>query len=255
MFALKPHHQFPQPEFLGTEADARRLSQRILILFGILIAIAAAAVANLLPPWIISLTVPVVVVRWILLMHDLFHLRNASQVNFLIRLMPILLSPLSLGYREYQEIHGLHHRFMATPKDPEFYQIQGNKLWGFLNAMTSPEQAYIRWLGRHRVTGRFLAHSLFSLVLFGTIAVLAGWGFLWYWIPLRITYGVGYFVFFYCVHRRGKEFGVYSLHFPPLVERVMVWIFGREAVCEICYHPAHHAYPRVAPQYLPLIGK
>jgi fatty acid desaturase len=207
------------------------------------------------PSWSLPVGIPILLVRWILLVHDLFHLRRTREVNWLIQLLPILTTPLALGYREYQEIHSGHHQLMATPSDPEYYQICGSPLKGFLNALTSPEQTFFRWIAHRGMNQDLLRESVIRLCWFGAIASLSGQAFLWYWIPLRLAYGISYFIFFYCLHRRGKEYGVYSLDLPKWLQFSLQLLFGREALLEICYHDVHHAHPQVAPQYLPIVGK
>jgi len=74
---------------------------------------------------------PILVVRWLLSVHELFHLRNDRQVDPITRLLPLILTPFSLGYRELLDIHRRHHRYAATPEDPEYYEIRGTRPVGF----------------------------------------------------------------------------------------------------------------------------
>jgi fatty acid desaturase len=241
--------------FHSEEVDAPRLSHLILLCHSLLYLSFAVALAGILPFWTLLVLIPLLLVRWILFIHDLFHLRSAKGVNLVIRLLPILLTPLALGYREYHEIHHQHHRCMATPRDPEYYQICGSPLRGFFNAMLNPEQAYFRWLASRGMDRTLLVGTAIRLGLFVAIAYLTGWAFLWFWLPLRLSHGLSYFAFFYCLHRRGDEYGVYPLHLPILAQRVFTLLFGRNALYELCYHHVHHAHPRVAPQHLPIVGE
>ena len=255
MITLEPQLKRKLPSLYSTPVDALHLSWQILLCNGLMYLLLGTATLDWLPIWSLLIGIPVLLVRWILLVHDLFHLRRETEVGWVIRLLPILATPLALGYKEYQEIHTGHHRFMATPSDPEYYQICGNPFWGFWNALTSPEQAFFRWVTAQGLSQKLLSESAIRLCLFGVIVGLSGKVFLWYWIPLRLAYGVGYFVFFYCLHRRGEEYGVYSLKLPEWLQFMLMLVLGRKALMEICYHDVHHAYPRVAPQYLPIVGK
>lgn len=205
------------------------------------------AAFGLVPLWTLLLSAPILVVRWLLAVHELFHLRNERQVDAVTRLRPLMLTPFSLGYRELLDIHRRHHRYTATPDDPEYY----TRLVGFVNAMSAPEQAYARWLAYRRMDLSLLRDILARLILFAAMIAGTGWAFFGYWVPVRIAYGAAYFSFFYCLHRRAAEYGVYPLRFSPLTERLFAVLFGREALYATCHHDVHHANARVAALLLP----
>ena len=237
----------------GTDADAARLRLQSLLCNALIYVHFGIAVAGGLPLWTMLLSTPVLVVRWMLSLHELFHLRSEREVDFATRLLPLMLTPFSLGYREFLDIHRRHHRFMATPEDPEYFQIRGNKLVGFLNATTAPEQAYFRWVGEKGIDLPLLRDTLIRLALFLGMIWLSGWNFLWYWIPVRLAYGASYFSFFYCLHRKGTDYGVYPLQLPNWAAKAFSVLFGKEALLATCHHDMHHAHPRVHAFHLPTI--
>ena len=246
-------HTNPAEELFGTDADARRLTLQSLLYNGLIYVHFGIILAGILTPWTMLLSAPILVVRWMLALHELFHLRNEKEVDPLTRLLPLMLTPLSLGYREFLDIHRRHHLFMATPQDSEYYQLRGSKLAGLLNAMTAPEQAWVRWLQHKGMDFALLRDTLLRLALFAGMAGLTGWAFLWYWIPVRLAYGSSYFSFFYCLHRRGTQYGVYALPLPAWAEKLFALLFGREALLATSNHDLHHQHPRIAPLHLPQI--
>lgn len=237
--------------WVNTGADARRLILTIWICYALLYGQFALALAGALPLWSMALTAPVWVVRWMLATHELLHLRSEYQLDPVVRLQPLLLTPFSLGYKEFLSDHRGHHRHMATPADPEYYQLRGSKLCGFLNAMSAPEQSFLRWLGREKLDRELWLGAAVRCGLFAALAWVSGWRFLWYWIPVRIAFGLSYFAFFYALHRRGTEYGVYALSLPPWGARLFRLLFGREALLATCHHDAHHRQPRVSAYHLP----
>ena len=237
----------------GTDADASRLRLQSLLYNGLIYLHFGFALTGWLPLWTMLISAPVLVVRWMLATHELFHLRSETEVDFATRLLPLMLTPFSLGYREFLDIHRRHHRFTATPEDPEFFQIRGNKLAGFLNASTAPEQAYFRWLAKKGLDFPLLRDTAVRLTLFLGMIWLSGWAFLWYWLPVRLAYGASYFSFFYCLHRKGAEYGVYPLPLPAWAEKTFTALFGKEALLATCHHDLHHAHPRVNAFQLPSI--
>lgn len=235
----------------NSAADTRRLIGTPLFCYALLYGHFALCLSAWLPMWTFCLSAPILVVRWMLATHELMHLRDAREVDPLTRLMPLLLTPLSLGYREFMAIHRGHHRHMATPDDPEYYQLRGNKLQGLLSAMTAPEQAFLRWLWRKGVDAELIIGMLLRGALFALLLLLSGWNFLWYWIPVRLAFGSSYFAFFYALHRRGAEYGVYRVTLPAWAARLFVLLFGREALLATLYHDIHHAQPRISAFRLP----
>lgn len=242
-------------QFYGGDDDARRLIRTALTCYGLLYGHVALASMELLAGWTLCLSTPILMVRWLLATHELMHLRGEREVDLVTRLMPMILTPFSLGYREFLDIHRGHHRFMATPQDPEYYQLHGGKLQGLLNAMTAPEQAFLRWLPRKNVDTELVLGALLRCALFGLLVMFAGWAFLWYWVPVRLAFGASYFAFFYALHRRGSEYGVYRVLLPVWGARLFALLFGREALLATTYHDIHHAHPRISALHLPEVAR
>lgn len=144
---------------------------------------------------------------------------------------------------------------MCTENDPEMYQLRGGNLSGLFNAMTAPEQAPIRWIAKNGIDRQLATTISVNAVIFFIVAYLAGWNFLWYWIPTRISYGVSSFVFFYMLHRRGDDFGVYSLRLPAIIAKVYAALLGNEALLVTCNHDVHHENPRIAGHALEMVNK
>lgn len=134
---------------------------------------------------------------------------------------------------------------LDTPDDPDYFHIRGAPLTGLLNALSAPEQSWFRRVAHHGLNAPLLRDSLIRLALFALLVAVSGWAFLWYWIPLRLAYGASYFSFYYCLHRRGPEYGVYPLRPPPIVAHAFGLLFGNDALQATCHH-IQHANPRIA---------
>jgi hypothetical protein len=76
----------------NTDEDARRLQRNGILCYVLLYGHFLACLGALLPAWTLVLTAPVLVVRWMIATHELFHLRRHDQVDPLTRLMPLMLS-------------------------------------------------------------------------------------------------------------------------------------------------------------------
>ena len=68
---------------------------------------------------------------------------------------------------------------------------------------------------------------------------------------MRAAFGASYFAFFYALHRRGAEYGVYRVTLPAWGARLFVVLFGREALLATTYHDIHHDHPRISAVHLP----
>ncbi len=231
-------------------ADARRFQRDALLTNALLYLGLFLVVSGWMPGFVLAMAAPILIVRWLFALHELFHLRSAQEVDPITRLLPLAQTPLALGYREYRAIHGGHHRHMATPADPEWYQLRGSPLWGLVNAMTVPEQAFFRWVQAHGFDGPLVRGTVLRFALFVGLIMLSGPAFFWYWIPVRLSEGLGYFSFFYRLHRQGESYGVYAFPLTSRARQVFRLLFGRDACAATCHHDIHHAYPHAPARIL-----
>ena len=240
-------HSWRDPAIhLAHEADARRLTRNSLLCTAVIYLHLLAVAAALVPPWTAAITAMLLVPRWMIAVHELFHLRSDREVDPVTWLQPLVFTPLSLGYREMLANHRSHHRFMSTRRDVEFYQLRGTPAAGFINAMTAPEQMWMRWVLEQGVDRQLALTTVLRCALFAGFAGVCGASFLWYWLPARCAYGISYFVFFYCLHRRGDAMGVYRLALPSGVANFITLFYGADLVEAILHHDVHHAQPRIA---------
>ena len=238
-------------DLIAADADARHFTRVSLLALGLLYAHFLLTLPGWLPYWTFLCAAPVLVVRWMLSVHELFHLRTAARVDPVTRLLPLALSPFTLGYREMMDVHLRHHRLTATPEDSEYFQLRGPPWLGFVNALSAPEQAFCRWVAGRGMDRPLWSGMLARLGLFGLLAWVAGAAFWAWWIPVRLALGVGNFSFFYLLHRRGGAYGTFPLDLPEWASRAFCLLFGREAMLATCHHDVHHAHPRVAVRHLP----
>lgn len=236
--------------YYATDGDATRYAMSSNAIAVLLIALDIGVAYGVVAPWGLMLAVALLLPRWMIYTHELFHIRKASEVDWLNRLMPIPFTPFSLGYREFREIHMGHHRAPATDKDPDAYHILGGPLRAFLGALTLSEQAIARWLRSHPLDRELAIGVIGRLAIFGSLAYLAQWWFVAFWLALRINYAVGDFVFFHYLHVRGGKTGTYPLRFPAAIETLATMLGGKTLVYAILYHDRHHAFPRVAAHHL-----
>ncbi len=213
-----------------------------------------------LPYWFVAALTFWAMTHWMQAIHELFHVQHEQRIDWFNRFMPMVMTPLSLGFKQYQAIHFTHHTDVCSPRDMEYYQLRGSKLNGFLNALTSPDQALFRWLQRYwndphkaqYIEADLVSNLLVNSTLFLLCFVHFGANFLWYWIPARLSYGINAFAFFYMLHRRGEAFGSY----PVFLRRRGDWLYralyGRDIVNGTCNHDIHHWNPRIAVRFLDL---
>ncbi len=239
----------------ASAVDAQRYQRTILVMTGIVFGQFALSVAGIIPFWAFLLTCPIVIPRWMLAVHELFHVKKPDELDAITRLLPMGFSPLVLGYREYREIHSGHHRFMCTEADPEWFQLKGGYFSGWLNATLMPERALILWVNTHGISKSLAWSQLIHLSLFCAMVYWAGWDFFWYWIPARLSYGLATFSFFYMLHRRGDQVGVYPVNMPLWAASVFCFLYGHEAYLATCHHDIHHKNQRIAAHALGLEAK
>lgn len=225
---------------------------RIKLFFYTLVIFAGffAYVNNWIHVAVMAVVVSICVTRWLIAFHELFHLRNADRLDVFTRLQPIPFSPLSLGYREYLEIHKGHHAHTATEKDPDAFHIRGGLIKAFIGSVTQQEQAAIRYLRAYGLNRELCVYGMIRLAIFAGLFSLAPEHFIYWWLVLRGTYIINDFVFFHVVHYRHGETGTFPLRLPSWLMYPFILIYGIDVVYATMHHDIHHAYPRVAAKSL-----
>ncbi|MDF5738641.1 MULTISPECIES: hypothetical protein [unclassified Nostoc] len=169
----------------------------------ILVAAYGLFVADFISSWILFAIVAVTLPRWIISVHELIHVKSDKQINRIISCLaisPIPLSILTLSYPQIGEIHLSHHRTPTTESDPDAYHIRGNLFVVILNALSAPEQSFIRSVQLNGFNFQLGVDLLIKLLILGILIFLGGQKFFWFWLFLRIVYGLGDIVFFRLVH-------------------------------------------------------
>ena len=211
----------------------------------------AAALSGAVPVWLLAPAIIVAYARGALLVHELMHVRRATAVNRLIAMMMLFDTPLGLGYREYQRIHMLHHRWAGDPRDPEHYQIAGGRLRALVGAMLASELAMIHWLRAHGLSRSLAVESLQRAAAFALLLAINPLAFAGYWVVMRVTIGAANFAFHHVVHSRDGELGDFRFETTPFVDRIVGLVLGPRLSPVLFDHPGHHAWPRVRAEHLP----
>ena len=251
-------HHFDTPpsaraNTLRDDTDARRYVRRTFALTIALYVVLAAALADLVPPWALLVAVPWLYVRLSLALHELLHVRAATNVPAFHRLAMIFDTPLGLGYREHRAIHLRHHSYGCGPRDPERAQIEGGHGRAFLMALTTPERALVRWVRTRGVDAQLAKEASVRLVLFCALAAANPSVFAMYWVALRASIGVAGYVFHHLLHNRGGALGTYALPFSSGLVRVGRALFGAEPMLILLRHRSHHLWPDIRVRDLPAL--
>ncbi|AUS99433.1 hypothetical protein CLI64_02935 [Nostoc sp. CENA543] len=215
----------------------------------ILLIVYGLSVAELIPNWIVFIIISVTLPRWVINVHELLHIKSSKEINQIIRCLgisPIPLSIFTLSYQQIHEIHLAHHRHSATESDPDAYHIRGNLFLVILNAFITPEQSSIRWIKVNGINFQLGIDLLIKLLILIVLAFLGGQRFLWFWLFLRIVYGLGDIVFFRLVHHQKGEYGTFAMKIPNIIETWGGIIFGSTVIQATIHHDVHHKHPRIA---------
>jgi fatty acid desaturase len=258
--ALQRHDRVPRyaqspSAFARDDDDARARIRQTLGHTLSLYALLGLALAGAIPVLALVVAVPLVYVRLSLALHELMHVRTASRVPAFHRLAMIFDTPLGLGYREHRAIHLAHHRYTATTRDPELYQIRGGHLRAFLCATFSPERHLVTWIRRRGMSRALAAEAAVRFALFFALALANPAVFFAYWATLRASIGGASFVFHHLLHSRGGDLGNFPLPFGPGVLRFARTAFGQEPVVILTEHRAHHLWPTVRARDLPRLAQ
>lgn len=235
--------------YRATEQDAIAYTRRCLIGATLVCAAYGLTVAGTLPVAVLLIAVGLILPRWMINFHELLHLHDEQQINPYIRLMgvsPLPLSPISLSYGQIKTLHAGHHAAPGTTEDPDAYHIRGHWAVAFVNAFIAPEQSTCRWLLSHGLTRQLAVDMGIKLLLFISLAWAGGLIFLWFWLSLRLVYGLGDFSFFRMVHHRNGEYGTFDLPLPDVVVWFGERVFGETVVQTTIHHDVHHQNPRIA---------
>jgi fatty acid desaturase len=232
-------------------ADARRYLRATLAHTLALYGVLAAALFDVAPSWILVVAVPWLYARLSLGLHELLHVRDASEVPAFHRLAMVFDTPFGLGFREHRAIHLLHHRHGGGERDPELWQIEGGHLRAFANALITPERSLASWIRSHGIDAPLARDGAFRLVCFVVVAAINPAVFVAYWLLLRLSIGAAGFVFHHLLHNRRGELGTFALPFPPWCVRAGRAIFGDEPMLILTRHRSHHLWPEVRVRDLP----
>jgi hypothetical protein len=149
-----------------------------------------------------------------------------------------------------REIHFGHHAAPATASDPDNYHIQGNFFLILLNAFTTPEQSFIRYVAANGFNLQLGIDLFIKLVALGILAWLGGEKFLWFWLCLRIVYGLGDIVFFRATHHQQGKYGTFEIKIPHILCTLGELIVGKTVIQTTINHDVHHQNPAIAARHL-----
>ena len=241
-------------QYYANEKDAVEYRFKIIFFTLAIYSCFAAFVFDLINVgWMIVLT-SIMVTRWMIAFHELMHLKKAEELDLLTRLLPIPFAPVNLGYREYQNIHMGHHRFTATPNDPDAFHILGGFLRALIGALTQHEQASYRYIRANGLSRELAVMMLVRAGIFMALLLTAPEAFLMWWLVLRLSYVINDFVFFHLVHFRSGAAGTFPIPLPFYIVYPALLIYGPDVVYATMYHDIHHQHTRIAPRYLPVIA-
>lgn len=247
------HLQMPV-EYMVTESDAIAYINICLIASACLVVGYIGAVAEIIPIWLLCVIVLLALPRWVINFHELIHVYHPEQMNRFICVMgvsPIPLSVLTLSYGELRSLHFAHHRSPTTEDDPDAFHIRG-PLWQIIfTVLTLPEQRTLRWIGTHGLSLTLAVDLVLKALIFMGLAWIGGATFLWFWLCLRVVYGLSDFSFFRLVHHRAGDYGSFAVT-PPVWLAVMAeLVWGKTVVYATLNHDIHHLNPCIAVHHLP----
>ncbi|MGF1568427.1 MAG: hypothetical protein ACFCVD_10215 [Nodosilinea sp.] len=240
-------------EYAVTEQDALRYSRHCMVGTVLLLGSYGAAVTGMISPLALFGVVVLVLPRWMINVHELLHIYDETQLNRFICLMgvsPVPLSVLSLSYGEIRTLHFAHHQAPATAADPDLYHIHGSWPRAVFNAFTAPEQSTLHWITNQGLTWPLALDLAIKLLVLGYLAWAGGLLFLWFWLSLRLVYGLGDLAFFRWVHHQNGECGTFARPLPPSLMRLGELVFGTTVIQATLNHDIHHRHPYVAARYL-----
>lgn len=249
---LKNSNKCPN-EYMATDNDANQYLCHCTIAALILVGAYGLFVAEFISSWILFLIVAITLPRWIISVHELLHMKTDKQINKIIRCLgisPIPLSILTLSYSQIRDIHLAHHRSPATESDPDAYHIRGNFFVVVLNALSAPEQSFVRSLQVNGFNHQLGLDLLIKLLILVILILLNAEKFFVFWLFLRIVYALGDIVFFRLVHHQQGKYGTFGIPIPSILETWGERIFGQTVIQATINHDVHHHNPGIAARHL-----
>jgi len=231
------------------ESDAKRFSHEVLFTNLVILSCFIVGLTLDVTWWLIALLLNIALVRWMLAIHEIFHIQKYEQVNVLVRLFLIPFSPINVGYTEYRHLHMGHHKFTAQENDPDAFHIRGGHVRSFIGAFFFPEGSTIKYLKDKTLPVNWL-EVILRFVLFGVLAILGGAAFWLVWFMLRVNYAIAIWVFFHHLHYRQTDYGTFALPLPKILQWYFSLLYGKPAVMATMHHDVHHRHPRVAAIHL-----
>lgn len=203
----------------------------------ILCTIAVYAVGSLcqvgiLPWFALPCVLALVFSRWAFSIHSRTHFKE--HYPLVEELLPLVMSPLSVGLNEQRNVHRRHHAFLGTHADPDWLFYNANPVPAVILCFFHPEITFCReW---QRLSPRGLSGACFRLALFTVLLLVAGTNFLlWYLLPLRVLFGIAQFIFTWMLHHRQAERTI-NIHLPPCFTPLI----GSVGMKELGAHATHH---------------
>lgn len=210
-----------------------------------------AALAGHLPLWTFCVFAPMYVSRWMIGLHETLHQIRYEDTPLIIRLHLLIVTPISLGFREIREIHMRHHAYTLTERDPDLYHIRGGFVMAFVKATLSPEISAYYWIKNSGVDKELAAGMAIRFALFVQLVGMLGWDSIWYFIPVRLAYGACMFSISHFLHHSEGMYGTFPPNFGSVLDTLIKAYFGKAAWQTLCYHDIHHDYPKIAAFKLP----
>lgn len=234
----------PVPVECRHDAAAARGYAREVVLSYAGIWGAFAAVASGIAPPAVLVVGAVLLSRAMTPFHEYYH-APIARPPFIMRLIPVVLSPFSGGLSEQRFLHFQHHRYLGNPRlDPDDPVIHGSIVAALWRCAFQPERALWFSLVRGRMSRLDAAEATLRALLFVGVAWALGWGFLWYWVPARLLWLGNYLGFARLLHMSPP-------HLPwPLRVFYIPLLLGSRWLPVYTEHEVHHRLPVVRAEHL-----
>lgn len=217
----------------------------------------ALLVAALLPAWMFAALGVVCFLRYTNRWHEALHgLQDHAWAWHPARALLVVVSPLSLGRAELEELHRTHHREEGGEGDPDLPMMRPGPLRAALWCLVQPELLTAWSLRRRGLGPRSAATMLAYALVWAGLMWLGGWrGFIAYNLVVRLANGLSWFVFSWVVHQPWLFGHVLPRPFPRPLRWLWVALVGRENYLGVRFHRVHHMYPSVPDRDLPHLAR